>query len=108
MPNSFVNPYNGKLISRDKRIFEDMQDPSGFPMLNKPTLSFVDGTRRFTITPATDNFRYYYHGKEIIKTEAESITINNVEGLHAIYYDGDTLTVAENPTTSQIDAVIRE
>ena len=62
--------------------------PTGFINQTDSKLSFVNGTRTFTIgvnSPAT-SFIYYFEGIAFTKTGADSVVIPNTEGLHYIYY----------------------
>jgi len=61
---------------------------SGFENRNQSTISFVDGTRTFTITPI-GTYYFWCSGVRFSKTVAESIVISNIEGLHFIYYDNN-------------------
>jgi hypothetical protein len=80
----------------------------GWPANNADecTLSFVDGTRTFTITPDVDEYHFYQEAMQYRKTSAESIVISDVSGSHFIYYDSGTLTEAVNPSITQIDELI--
>jgi len=81
------------------------REPCGFD-LNTPTsmgdISFVDGTRTFTIEPQAteDSFYFYQLGvKKEFKT-AQTVTITDTEGLWFIYYDGTgTLVSSQTPWT---------
>jgi hypothetical protein len=74
--------------------FLDMQDPTGIVNRTQSTIAFVDISRTFTITPVGSTFEYYIKGTEYSKTNSppNSIIIDDVEGLHFIYYDGATLS----------------
>jgi len=97
-----VNP-----ITSDTAV--ELTDTNGFPADQRTgtTLSFVDGTRTFTITPTGAEFHYYELGNKYEVTGADSVVIADTEGLHVIYYDEDTLTSLANPTVSQQDVLIR-
>lgn len=86
-----------------------MPDKNGFDNTTDSEMSFVDGTRTFTIAvkaPAT-SYVYFCAGMKYTVTASDSIVISDVEGLHVIYYDGDTLVDVANPTDAQVDVVIR-
>jgi hypothetical protein len=87
----------------------EITDTNGFPTDQRTgtTISFVDGTRTFTIAPTGSDFHYYILGVKYEKTASDSVVISDVEGLHAIYYDGSTLTAIANPDNGQIDSLIR-
>lgn len=88
---------------RGNFIFSDMKHPLGFLNQTDSSLSFDNGTRTFTIQPAVSLFTYYISGVLYAKSSAESIQISNTEGLHYIYYDGDTLA---ETTTFSVDLFI--
>jgi len=73
---------------------------TGFIDTADSNISFVNGTRTFTISPAISEFSYYSESKKYTKTASENIIISDVSGLHFIYYDGDTL---KETTTFTID-----
>lgn len=64
---------------------------NGFFDRDDSALSFVDGTRTFSITPVGGSFAYMANGGKYTKTSADSLVIADTEGLHFIYYDGATL-----------------
>jgi len=65
-------------------------------------LSFVNDTRTFTITPEGSTFEYWIKGVKYTKTTADSVVIDDTEGLWYIYYVGTVLT------TSQVEWVIKD
>jgi len=77
---------------------------NGFSNASDSTISFVDGTRTFTIAPAVTSYTYYVDSTPYTKTAAESIVINDTEGFHYIYWDAGTLTV----TNTFSDAIIAD
>lgn len=76
---------------------------NGFTDSTASTLSFVDGTRTFTITPTGAGFEAYSYGNRFTKSAADSLVIANTEGLHFIYFDA-TGTLQEQ--TSVTDDLI--
>ena len=81
---------------------------NGFENRTDSTTGFVNGTRTFTITPAgTSGFTYFVDGIKYVKYVAEDIIITDVEGIHVIYYDGSTLSETVNPTSGQVDTILR-
>jgi hypothetical protein len=79
---------------------------SGFVDSTASTLSFVDGTRTFTITPVGTMFEGYSYGQRFAKSAADSLVISNDEGLHFIYYDAtgtlqEQLSVTDDLITSK-------
>lgn len=59
------------------------------------TMSWNDGTRTLTLTPVGASYTYWIEGTQYVKTAAESVTINDTEGLWYIHYLGDTLTATQ-------------
>lgn len=81
-----------------------IKEPTGFPVRTDSTLSFNDGTRTFTITPNPTYFDYFIKGKPYRKNSAQSVVIPNADGMHYIYFDGDTLST----TQTFSDDILRE
>ena len=77
---------------------------NGFADASDSTISFVDGTRTFTIAPVGTSYSYYVDSTQYIKTASEDIVIDDTEGLHYIYWDGNTLT----KTTTFSEAIITD
>jgi hypothetical protein len=79
-----------------------LKDPTGFDYPHDNTISFIDGTRTFTIAPTGASFALYVQGVLYSKT-SESIVIPDVEGNHYIYYDASgVLTSTQTMSTSLI------
>jgi len=74
---------------------------------DQTNISFVDGTRIFSIVPVASTFYFYQVGLKYIKTGTQSITISDVEGIHIIYYDLGVLSEMVNPSSSEIVDAIR-
>ena len=79
---------------RDPKVVigEVTNEMTGYPNRTDSTMSFDDGTRTFTIQPASSLFRYYIKGVEYVKTSAQTVVIPDTEGVHFIYFDGETLS----------------
>jgi len=90
-------------------ITVEVTDTNGFPSDQRTgtTISFVDGTRTFTIAPTGSDFHYYQLGNKYEKTSSEDVIITDVSGNHLIYYDEGTLTAAANPSLGLVDQIIR-
>lgn len=90
----------------------DLFEPTGFIAVDSDnpgqTLAFVNGTRTLTITPTGASFSYYIKGIKYTKTEAESLIISTDEGVHFIYYDGDTLTETVGFSFASIRDILRD
>jgi len=85
----------------------DTNEPTGHIDNSDSTISFVNGTRTFTIQPAVSSFSYYESGTKYTKTTAQNVVIDDTEGIHFIYFDGATLTAVANPTDSQIEIIYK-
>ncbi|RLB87079.1 MAG: hypothetical protein DRH26_16290, partial [Deltaproteobacteria bacterium] len=66
----------------------DCKEPNGFPNRTDSDISFVNGTRTFTIAPAVSTFDYYIKGVKYTKSGSEDVIIPDTEGSHFIYYNG--------------------
>ena len=77
--------------------------PTGFPNRTDSDLSFVSGTRTFTITPAVSTFDIWQAGIRHTILSGEDIVIPDTSGIHVIYYDLGSLTQILNPSTTQLD-----
>lgn len=95
-----------KLVNVPRDLGKITKDPSGFPNRTDSSISFVDGTRTFSITPTGASFDYYITGVRYNVSSADSIIIPDTEGIWFIYYDGATLTATLNPSHSAILDII--
>jgi hypothetical protein len=94
---SSVAPALDQLVQRVKNsetssgntttILNDTKEPTGFINRTDSTISFVDGTRIFTIAPVTTSFDFYIKGTKFTKSTAQDLTIPNLSGNHYIYFD---------------------
>lgn len=102
---------NGTIIvdPTTSHITVEVTDTNGFPSDQRSgtTIAFDDGTLTFSITPTGTAFHYYLLGDKYEITGAETKAITDVTGIHAFYYDNSTLSTIANPTTAQIDILIR-
>jgi hypothetical protein len=74
-------------VASTAAIFEDTKEPTGFINRTDSTISFVDGTRIFTISPTSTSFSFYIKGEKFTKTVAQNLTIPNLPGNHYIYFN---------------------
>lgn len=70
------------------------------------TISFEKTTRLFTISPTGNHFIYLEDGIKYY-SEEKTITISDDEGIHVIYFDGESLTEFINPNAGEFDTIIR-
>jgi hypothetical protein len=100
--------YKHELALRFKDVYlqdyvanqELVKEPTGFASRTTSTISFVEGSRQFTIAPTGTTFDVYVKGTKYSKTST-SITIPNTSGTHYIYFNSagilsSTLTVTES------------
>ena len=66
-------------------------EPTGFPNRTASNISFTDGTRTFRILPTAGEFDYYINGVRYVKDVPQDKIISADEGIHFLYFDGDTL-----------------
>jgi hypothetical protein len=92
--------------------FKATGEPTGFPLgsngqidTTRSTLSFNNSTRTFSISPTVDYFYFYHSGREFKKTVAETIVIDDVEGLHYIYFDENG--IIQKSTTFSYDIILK-
>lgn len=72
---------------RSTDAFIGIQTENGVTDRAHSTLSFDDATRTFTITPVGSGFEVFSYGKRIYVTSPQSVTISDVEGGWAVYWD---------------------
>jgi hypothetical protein len=96
----------------EKTLFDDQvqipvdAETSGFINQTDSAISFVNGSRTFTIQPAGPpaSYAYYIKGVRYTKSSSDDLIIADTEGLHFIYFDGTSL--AEMSSFS--DTLLRE
>lgn len=89
-------------------ITVEATDTNGFPPEQREgtTLSYVDGTRTFTISPTGSSFYYYVLGDKMEQTGSVDIVWPDVEGQHWFYFDKTGLQVKTNPTPTEKTNII--
>lgn len=94
---------------KSSELSVEVTDTNGFPSSQRSntTLSFVDGSRTLTITPATANFHYYEDGTKYTHVGADDLIIDDTEGNHIVYYDEGVLKSAVNPSDVVLSLLIR-
>lgn len=85
-------------VSRIDELLDTSLSPTGFENQTDSEISFVNGTRTFTIqpkAPATEFNFYDRDGSGQIQkntvSSAQNLVISDVDGTHFIYFDGNTL-----------------
>ena len=92
------NTVNGRDVDNDGLVLDRLEtiatesfEPTGFLSQSTTTLSFIDLTRTLTIAPTGTEFAYYIRGIRYTKSSPQTFAISDVEGMHYVYFDGDTL-----------------
>lgn len=80
---------------------------NGFINRTDSTLSFTNATRIFSIQPTGDSFDFFVAGVRYTST-GDTVQITNEEGVHWIYYDGDTLVSEYNPTDIELAGIFQD
>ena len=62
-------------------------EPIGHENKADSTISFNDGTRTFSISPAVTSFTVWCKGKRYVKSSTETVQIDTATGLYYIYYN---------------------
>lgn len=79
---------------------------NGFVSKDDVTISWDDGTRTLSVTKTGASFVYFEAGVAYTKTTVQTKQIDDTEGLWVFYFDGATLTAANNPSGADIEHVI--
>ena len=92
--------------------FQATGEPTGFPLSSdgqidsaSSTLAFNNTNRTFSISPTSTFFYFYHGGREFKKINTESIQIDDIEGLHYIYFDGNG--VIQKTTVFSYDIILK-
>lgn len=72
-----------------------LNEYTGFPNQTDSAMSFVDGTRTFTIQPAVAAFDFYQDSVQYHRIAADNVVITDIEGLWYIYYLAGVLTASQ-------------
>jgi hypothetical protein len=80
----------------------------GFPNKIDSVMSFVDGTRTFSISPSATSFDYYIKGVKYIVTAAQTVVLENSSGLTLVAFDSAGITSQKDPTQGNWSVYIRD
>lgn len=100
----YMSPQNVKQaidVLANQGIGSVTKDLTGFVTLSTSTLSWVDATRTFTITPI-GSYDVYYRGKKITISATLSVVIPDTSGPVYIYIDSNTGTLTTSSNVSTI------
>ncbi len=92
-------------IDRGTFTAELTKQPSGFASRTTTTLSVVDGTRTFSITPVSGSFSFFIHGTEYVKSSAQSVSFADAEGIHYFYFNSAGTLVTTQDSNTWISAL---
>ena len=95
-------------IDLDGYVTRPEWDQNGFENRTDSTLTWTDSSpdRTLSIQPTSTSFDYWVAGARYTST-GDTVQITDTEGIHVIYYDDDTLTALANPTSGDIDTILR-
>ena len=95
---------NGFMSAADKTKIDKVQggdvtnEPHGFLNRTDSTISFVDGSRTFSITPVGASYDIFIKGVRYAKAALESVVITNTTGLWYFYFNAaGVLTASQTP-----------
>lgn len=71
------------------------------------SLSWVDGTRTFTVAPNVGGMKVWSHGRPFAFTADQSVVVPDVTGLYALYFDKDGVLTATS-VTSLTDSIVTQ
>jgi len=102
MTNSFFNNdlvdgevYSASDVEEIETGFDLVEDEfvkyqpveNGFVNRADSIISFVDGTRTFTIQPSSTSFTFFSNGNQHVITEADDLVLSTDSGMHYIFYN---------------------
>ena len=76
-------------------------EPTGFVNTTDSVIAITDN-RTFSIEPTSSQFQYYDQGVKYTVTSTDSVIFEDIEGLKAFYYEGDTLSVTNTFDPDQL------
>jgi hypothetical protein len=84
-------PANGQFLEFDGTNWVNKVSPSNEPMGHEnkadSVISFNEGTRTFSIAPASTSYTVWCAGKRFVKTTTSTVIIPDTSGLYYIYFD---------------------
>ncbi len=82
---------NGQILEYDGTSWVNTVRPSSEPIGHEnkadSVMSFDEGSRQFSIAPASTSYTVWCTGKRYVKTTTESVTIPDTSGLYYIYFN---------------------
>lgn len=82
---------NGQILEYDGTAWVNTVRPSSEPIGHEnkadSVISFNEGSREFSIAPASTSYTVWCTGKRYVKTSTETVTIPDTSGLYYIYFN---------------------
>jgi hypothetical protein len=82
---------NGQILEYDGTSWVNTVRPSSEPIGHEnkadSVISFNEGSREFSIAPASTSYTVWCTGKRYVKTSTETVTIPDTSGLYYIYFN---------------------
>jgi len=98
----YYSTADGHLVNGVLPLFNVMGEPTGFLSTTTSTITFNNGTRTFSIAPTGASFDYYYKGKKITKTVAQTVQLTtDTQGFWWIYFTDTALVCTNNASAAQ-------
>ena len=88
---TITSAQNGQILEYDGTAWVNTVRPSSEPIGHEnkadSVISFNEGSRQFSIAPASTSYTVWCTGKRYVKTTTESVTIPDTSGLYYIYFN---------------------
>jgi len=88
---TITSAQNGQILEYDGTAWVNTVRPSSEPIGHEnkadSVISFDEGSRQFSIAPASSSYTVWCTGKRYVKTSTESVTIPDTSGLYYIYFN---------------------
>lgn len=88
---TITSAQNGQILEYDGTAWVNTVRPSSEPIGHEnkadSVISFDEGSRQFSIAPASTSYTVWCAGKRYVKTTTESVTIPDTSGLYYIYFN---------------------
>lgn len=83
---------------------KELDNINGFHHIFESTVSWDRAQREFTITPIdpVNGFSFYQYGKQYLKKIPQTVQIDDIEGIHYVYFDNGVFVSADNLTKEQV------
>jgi len=106
--NSVTVDINVTSITAEQQKYTGWPDQDGNSFPDNVMISLDSANRKVILTAyGNPTYYYYYLGDKYVHS-TDTFQWSNVEGNHVIYFDDGHMTESVNPTTSEIDAILRD